>query len=137
MAKDLYHDNVRQALEKDGWLITHDPYHINIEDIGYQIDFGAESILGAERDNIKIAVEVKSFAGSSAVNEFHKAVGQFNDYYVALEMEDPNRILFLAVPLKAWLRFFQKQIIQKSLERIDAKIVIYNQENNEIVKWIK
>jgi hypothetical protein len=24
MAKDLYHDHVKHALEKDGWEITHD-----------------------------------------------------------------------------------------------------------------
>ncbi len=31
MAKDFYHENVRKALEKDGWRITHDPYHIEID----------------------------------------------------------------------------------------------------------
>jgi hypothetical protein len=30
MAKDFYHENVRIALEKDGRLITHDPYQIEI-----------------------------------------------------------------------------------------------------------
>ena len=25
-AKDIYHDNCKQALIKDGWTITHDPY---------------------------------------------------------------------------------------------------------------
>jgi hypothetical protein len=24
-AKDIYHDTVKKALEKDGWTITHDP----------------------------------------------------------------------------------------------------------------
>ncbi len=84
-----------------------------------------------------IAVEVKSFVGPSNVNEFHKAVGQFNDYYVALEIEDPNRVLFLAIPEDAWLIFFQKPVIQKSLARIQAKIIVYNPHKNELVKWIK
>jgi hypothetical protein len=25
-ASDLYHDTVKNALTKDGWTITHDPY---------------------------------------------------------------------------------------------------------------
>jgi XisH protein len=137
MAKDFYHENVRKALEKDGWRITHDPYRIEIEEVTYNIDFGAEPLLAAEKDGAKIAVEVKSFVGPSTVNEFHKAVGQFNDYYVALEMEDPERMLFLAIPEDIWFRFFQKRLIQKSLERIAAKIVLYNPDNNEIVQWIK
>jgi hypothetical protein len=137
MAKDFYHENVREALEKDGWRITHNPYHIAIEEIGYNIDFGAEPLLGAEKEGTKIAVEVKSFVGPSTINEFHKAVGQFNDYYVALEMGDPTRVLFLAIPEDIWSRFFQKILIQKSLVRIGAKIVVYNPNINEIVQWIK
>ncbi len=97
---------------------------------------GAEQLIGAEKEGIKIAVEVKSFVGASAINEFHKAVGQFNHYYVALEMEAPNRTLFLAIPQDIWLKFFQKQIIQKSLKRIAAKVIVYNPKNNEIVQWI-
>lgn len=137
MAKDFYHKNVREALEKDGWCITHDPYPIKVEDIGYEIDFAAEPLIAAEKEEQFIAVEVKSFLGPSTINEFHKAVGQFNDYCVALEMQDPNRILFLAVPENVWMRFFQKQIIQKSLERINAKIVVYDPFANIVVQWIK
>ena len=137
MAKDFYHDNVRIALEKDGWLVTHDPYRVKIEEVGYEIDFGAEPLIAAEKEEITIAVEVKSFIGPSTINEFHKAMGQFNDYCVALEIKDPNRILFLVVPEDIWHRFFQKNVIQKSLERANVKIVVYNPINNEIVKWIK
>jgi hypothetical protein len=137
MAKDFYHDNVRQALEKDGWFVTHDPYPVKVDDVSYEIDFGAEPLLAAEKEDLKIAVEVKSFVGPSTVNEFHKAVGQFNDYYVALEIQDPNRVLYLAIPEDIWLRFFQKPVILKSLARIAAKIIVYNPVNNQIVQWIK
>ncbi len=137
MAKDFYHQNVREALEKDGWRITDDPYRLKIEEVGYEIDFGAEPLLAAEKEEELIAIEVKSFVGASAINEFHKAVGQFNDYTVALEIQDPKRILFLAVPFDIWYHFFQKNIIQKSLQRIGAKIMVYNPIENEVVEWIK
>lgn len=137
MAKDFYHDNVKQALEKEGWLITHDPYPMKIEGIGYEIDFGAEPLIAAEKEETRIAIEVKSFVGPSTINEFHKAVGQFNDYSVALEIYDPSRVLFLAVPEDVWEQFFQKKVIQKSLERIAAKVVVYNPNTNSIVQWIK
>lgn len=26
MAKDIYHQTVKIALEKEGWIITHDPF---------------------------------------------------------------------------------------------------------------
>ena len=98
MAKDFYHNNVKEALEKDGWRITHDPYHVSVEEVGYEIDFAAEPLLAAEKDENKIAIEVKSFIRPSTINEFHRAVGQFNDYSVALEIQDPERVLFLAIP---------------------------------------
>lgn len=98
MAKDFYHENFREALERDGWRITHDLYPLRVGSIGYEIDYGAEKLIAAEKGNEKIAVELKGFTGPSDVNEFHKAVGQFNDYFVALEMIEPDRVLFLAVP---------------------------------------
>ena len=134
MAKDFYHENVKEALKKDGWLITDDPYFLRVDDVGYEIDFGAEPLLAAVKDDVKIAVEVKSFVGPSTVNEFHRAVGQFNDYYVALENEDSERVLFLAIPEDIWSQFFQKRVIQKSLERIQAKLIVYNPYKNEIVQ---
>jgi XisH protein len=137
MAKDFYHDNVREALEKDGWVITDDPYRVKVDEIGYLIDFGAEPLIAAQKDEKIIAVEVKSFVGPSTINEFHRAVGQFNDYSVALEFNDPLRVLFLAVPLDTWIRFFQQPLIQRSLERIQAKVLVYNPFEKTIVQWIK
>jgi hypothetical protein len=29
-AKDFYHNTVVEALHKDGWIITHDPYYLRI-----------------------------------------------------------------------------------------------------------
>ena len=28
MARDIYHDHVKEALMKDGWTITHDTYYL-------------------------------------------------------------------------------------------------------------
>jgi len=93
--------------------------------------------LGAEREEEKILVEIKSFVGPSDINEFHRAVGQYVDYLVVLEDVEPDRLLFLAVPDFAWDDFFQERAIQKALEFIKAKILIYNVEKEIIVKWIK
>ncbi|MCF8280836.1 MAG: XisH family protein [Bacteroidales bacterium] len=123
-------------MEKDGWTITHDPYPLRVGRIGYEVDFGAEKLLAAEKGNAKIAVELKSFSGPSDVNEFHRAVGQFNDYFVALEVVEPNRVLFLGIPEDVWKDFFQEPIIQKSLERIQAKLVVYNPFSEIILSWI-
>lgn len=137
MAKDFYHNVVRKALEQEGWKITHDPFPLNVGNIGYEVDLGAERLIAAERNQEKIAVEVKSFTGPSDINEFHRAMGQFNDYYVVLEEVEPDRLLFLAVPEETWIGFFQERAIQRAVERIGAKIIVYNPLETAIKLWIK
>ena len=83
-AKDFFHDAVRLALEKDGWLITNDPLSFTVDTLDFRIDLGAERLLGAEKEGQKIAVEVKSFLGQSEVTEFHTALGQTLNYRTVL-----------------------------------------------------
>ena len=40
MAKDIYHNTVRTALEKDGWIITDDPLRLIIGRRGFYVDLG-------------------------------------------------------------------------------------------------
>jgi len=36
---------------------------------------GAEKLIGAEKENQKIAVEINTFGGTSLIYDFHQAVG--------------------------------------------------------------
>ena len=50
MAKDIYHQHVKEALIKDGWTISHDPYYLDIDNPApLEIDLGAEKLMSAER----------------------------------------------------------------------------------------
>ncbi len=46
-AKDIFHQLVRTALENEGWIITHDPYPIDLGFIDFYIDLGAEKLIAA------------------------------------------------------------------------------------------
>ncbi len=78
-------------MQKDGWKITDDPLFIRCVDVELYIDLGA-SLITAEKTGQQIAVEVKSFTRSSALSEFHTALGQFLNYRVAVECQEPERI---------------------------------------------
>lgn len=41
-AKDIYHDAVKNALIKDGWTITFDPYPIKYEEVKLLADLAGE-----------------------------------------------------------------------------------------------
>ena len=54
MAKDHFHENARQALEKNGWSISADPLRIYISDTAYmEIDLAAENTFMAEKGDLK------------------------------------------------------------------------------------
>ncbi len=74
--KDSYHDSVRNALEKDGWIVTHDPLTLRLEDVKFYVDIAAEKVVEPAK---KVAIEIKVFGGLSFLNEFEKAVGQILD----------------------------------------------------------
>lgn len=56
MAKDIYHNHVREALEKDGWKITADPYILNYAETRFDVDLGAERLIAATKDTQKILI---------------------------------------------------------------------------------
>jgi ferric iron reductase protein FhuF len=138
MAKDVFHQQVKNALIKDGWTITHDPLTIRLsEAVKLQIDLAAESAIAAERDSEKIAVEIKSFVGDSDISAFHTALGQYLNYCQALEEQEPDRIVYLAIPSETYQDFFQLPFIQRALRRYQVKLMIYDPKREEVNQWIK
>ncbi|MEG4248937.1 element excision factor XisH family protein [Microcoleus sp. Pol10D4] len=94
-ARDLFHDAVKEALQKEEWEITADPLILKIQGVKFEIDLAAEKILAAEKLGQKIAVEIKSFLNNSAITDFHLALGQFLNYRLALQIKEPDRTLYL------------------------------------------
>jgi XisH protein len=111
VARDLFHQVVKDALTKDGWNITHDPFPVDYGDVQMQIDLGAERLLAATKDAETIAVEIKSFVNPSNISEFHTAVGQYLNYRRALRAQEPNRVLYLAIPSQTYDEFFRLRFI--------------------------
>jgi XisH protein len=135
-ARDIFHEVVKKALQKDGWHITHDPLSISVGGVNVSIDLAAEKLIAAEREGEKIAVEVKSFLEkSSAISEFHTALGQFINYRGALRRRQPERVLYLAVPLTTYTTFFQLDFPQAMIEENQVKMIIYDVEQEVIFKW--
>lgn len=135
MARDLFHQVVKEALIKDSWNITHDPFPVDYGDVQMQIDLGAERLLAATRDQTIIAVEIKSFVRPSAISEFHTAVGQYLNYRRALRAQEPNRVLYLAVPSQTYDEFFRLRFIEEGIEEYQISLIIYDVEDRSIVKW--
>jgi len=135
MARDRFHGAVRRALEKDGWRITADPYIVRFDRTAVEIDLAAEQLLAAERAAQKIAVEVKSFLGPSRMYDFHLALGQFLIYRVAIAHHEPERLLYLAIPLDAYEQVFLGPMAQHIRSQYHVHVLVFDPLGEEIRLW--
>lgn len=138
MAKrDIYHDNVKQALVKDGWTITHDPFAISFGDHNLFVDLGAERMLAAVKDEQRIAVEIKSFISRSPVADLEEALGQYMLYRSLLNRREPERIIYLAVPLNAYEGIFSTLLGRVMIEDHSLKLIVFDPAQEVIRQWIE
>lgn len=137
MARDLYHQDVKEALKKDGWEITHDPYYLDIDDsVPMEIDLGAEKLICAERGTEKILVEVKSFLNRSLTYDFHGAYGQYRIYRRGAAKTAPERILFLAIPEDVYKEIETRPFYVELIEEEHINILVFNPLTKTITSWI-
>src|SRR5688572_30139435 len=111
-ARDVLHDSARNALVKDGWIISQDPFRLTWGRHYMYVDLAAERLVAAEKEGRQIAVEVKTFSGLSPVHDLEQAVGQYLVYRSVLARREPNRTLYLAVTAHVFTDLFNSDLGQ-------------------------
>lgn len=99
------------------------------------VDLGAERLIAAEREDRKIAVEVKSFLAPSRISEFYVALGQFLTYRLGLQQQEPERTLYLAIPLEIYDTFFSLELVKAAIRQYQVNLIVYSPETEEIQRW--
>ena len=135
-AKDLFHNHVKNALIKDGWTITHDPYPLKFGEETVQVDIGAEAPLGAEKDGRRIAVEIKGFVGRSPTTDLERALGQYGLYRFLMARREAERVLFLAVTESVYDRVFDTADARDLIAAMNILLLIFDPSEERIVRWI-
>jgi hypothetical protein len=135
-AKDIYHDTVKRALQKDGWIITHDPFPLQIGRKRLSADLGAERLINAEKGTKKIVVEVKSFVGRSDVKDLEQALGQYVLYRQVLNEMGIDRSLYLAISQPIFNSVFTIELGQVLLKNQIIKLIVFDDKSEAIVQWI-
>ena len=134
-AKDIYHDAVKNALIKDGWTITADPYFIVYKKLRLVADLGAERSLSAQKGNDKIVIEVKSFLNPSFIYDLERAVGQYMIYRNFLTKTAPDHQIYLALSQLVYRTNFD-ETIEIIVNENQLKLIIVDVNNEVITKWI-
>jgi hypothetical protein len=97
----------------------------------------ADAPLGAEKEGRKIAVEIKSFVGSSTITDLERAFGQMFIYTSVLEEEEPERLLYLALTDKTYADVFDEAAMLRLLTRARARLLLFDAEQEVITEWIE
>ncbi len=132
--RDIYHDTVKRALQKDGWTITHDPFPLQIGKKRLSADLGAERLISAEKGIQKIVVEVKSFVGQSDVKDLEQVLGQYVLYRQILNEMGIERILYLAVSRPTFNSVFTIELGQVLLKNQIIRLIVFDDER-EAICW--
>ena len=145
-ARDTTHRVVKQALTKDGWEITDDPYVISYGERFLFVDLGlTESgtfngiqgqFIGAERDTSKIAIEIKEFRGRSAIADLEQAIGQYVLYQLLLNQVDPGREIYLAITDIIYDGIFSEPLGELVISELPLKLLIVDVAKVEVKRWI-
>jgi XisH protein len=133
---DVIHNSVKNALIKDGWLITDDPYIIQYRRTILYADLGAERPIAAERNGQRLVVEIKSFIGASKIQDLKEALGQYDIYRYLLEEIASDRKLYIAISKVVYTTFFVQDVAQLILNRHQLPIIVVDLETEEITQWI-
>jgi hypothetical protein len=134
-ARDHLHEHVRKALVSDGWTITHHPLRLRWGKKDVYADLGAERFVGAQKGQIRIAVEIKSFTGPSPIDSLEKALGQFTLYHDILARVEPDRELYLAVSNTAYSDVFEEAMGELLLANGRLKLLVFNAATEVIQRW--
>ncbi|MCI0538457.1 MAG: hypothetical protein L0Z50_24890 [Verrucomicrobiales bacterium] len=135
-AKDIFHEQVRNALTYDGWSITHDPLTIKYKGLIVYIDLGAERRFKDETGERRIAIEVKVLGGS-LTSDFEKAVGQYRLYRFMLRSKGLSHELFLAIPQETYDSLQDIPALIEFISEEQISLLIFDAYREEVVQWIK
>ncbi len=136
-AKDIYHEAVKNALIKDGWTITADPYPLEYEDVELYPDLAVEKFISENQKQLKIIIEIKSFISLSLIKDFEMALGQYILYRNLIQLaQDEYQEIYLAIKDEIYETFFQRKSIKAVVKLNQIALLVVNTQKEEIVQWI-
>ncbi|AMW30745.1 MULTISPECIES: XisH family protein [Oscillatoriales] len=144
--RDTTHNIIKQAIIKDGWEITDDPYVISYGERFLFVDLGVRrshfptqpkgSIIGARRDRTRIAIEIKEFRGLSAIADLEQAIGQYSLYRLLLNEVDPERHIYLGVTDIIYETIFSETIGKLVINKLPLNLLVVDGKKAEVKQWI-
>lgn len=81
-------------------------------------------------------MEIKSFLKPSPVTDLGEAIGQYGIYQSILSELEPERELYLAVPKRTYETILTEKLGRLVVKRWQIQLIVFDEENRRIIKWI-
>lgn len=135
-ALDKIHSAVKNALIKDGWTITNDPYILEYQTDRFYADLRAEQTINEANARRVIVVEIKSMLGLSLMREMEVALGQYQVYRSILQVTAPDCQVYLAVRDTAYTELKARPTFELIRQTYQVALIVVNTDREEIMQWI-
>lgn len=113
-----------------------DPYHLRISTKRIEVDLEAEKVIEIEKGSQKILVEIKSFTSTTILPDFYSAHGQYEFYRDAMNDNEMEHELYLAISTVTYFRLSQDPIFLKRLAQHEVKLLVVDLNTETIKQWI-
>jgi hypothetical protein len=67
------------------------------------------------------------------VTELERALGQYGIYQELLQIQEPNRELYLAVPIDAFENIFSRQVGKIAIKKFQLKLIFFSFYEEELL----
>ncbi len=134
--RDQIHEAVKNALVKDGWTITDDPYRIVFEDTDVYADLRIMKSGAGTTLQRTLVIEVKGFTGDSPMHNLELALGQYELYRIYLKRIAPAERLYLAISSTTYSEQFIRPAFAVIVSEKKLPLLVVDTEREEVVQWI-
>jgi len=70
------------------------------------------------------------------MRDLETALGQYILYYVLMAQQEPDRVLYLAVPKEAYADVFEDPVGRLILHKERLRLIVFDPQQEVILQWI-
>lgn len=135
-ALDSCEPQVVNALRKDGWIVSNQPFFIGTGKEALFADIRAfKNDNGVPKEII--VVEVKCFANRRMyLDDLYGAIGQYLIYRNAMRSKQVFEPLYLALPTTTYTTLFRREVVVATIREIQMKMLVVDLVKEEISVWV-
>ena len=131
---DTNYPTIKRIIKKYGYSIFADPFTISFGGSNLEADLGIE-LLGAEKNNKRIVLELKSYTTKMLVPQYQRTFGQIAQYEFALARDKKPYDVYITIPVRIYRKMLNLGEYIPLLENKNIKYMVYNSTTGEIILW--